>query len=827
MAKWGVDFYGLSRFGNDPSLVRSDFSVQPFKAVPTSYSSLSLTWQHPQAPTCTQIQLVRNSASTPAFESDGLVLFSQPAGGLLNFQDSTASPGFNYYSMFGWDSTNKIWVQSGDLIAILPMTWSYWYQMYNLLPAMYRDRDYISVPFLTADSGIADDIEVTTSVIQNTPPPLQRYFQLLGFQLDYTRTIIDSLLNTTNPLTCSGGLLPYIASQLGMPYEPQIGMARERLLLSNAIHLYKIKGSPQGISEFVSTLTGWGVLAITMGLNRLLDLDSSVMTAGLGNWALTASQAAVGAVPAINVGATITQIPNLLAVTTDPTVNIGFIPGAGFLWAYTNTGMRLTAGGAVGWLKATLAPIPINSFLGAPNAAGVAVGDITMQFQVWTPAAGTARQIVITLVGDNGTTLTTTIPTATAPGAWRTVTASFVCTTASGVNYYTPQVMVQGTGTNVALAANENVYMTFVGVYAADATDLTNAVTELGWAGPFDFPRDLKISLLPTRSNLIGNTLTFNRPATPAPPPGQGIDGWSGYSVPTDPTSTQLATLDEVFPSAVNGNGSMLVRSKGYAVTNIFGGGVSAVVAEPLPAGWILTTDWYNGGGTGYTTPRTWFNSGPGSNQWFVEEEGYFDVGLTSTNGQWFQNPVPVSSASMLTLLPTRNLYYTFSVYVQALQNDVASTTAYAGIWWHYTLNDGSMVSQITLGNPFTLTSTGYQRIYVTTAPPIFKDANGVSYFPDGMLSVVQFQGAPQYAGWLFNSAMLEPSPSLGTYFDSGQSAGTADYFNDVHGSSFFFPRRAPKMNRLNALLPYFVPIGATWTLLFTSTAPSYDPTTI
>ena len=155
----------------------------------------------------------------------------------------------------------------------------------------------------------------------NPTPPLQRFLSLLGFQMDFIRTELESLTSLNDALNCSGALLPLLAHQFGLPNEPEIGMQQERILISNAIHLYKIKGSPRGISEFVSILTSFPMAELAHhGYNVLLSRDDSVAETSIGTWQqYPPSYTKFPPTSPVNAtGMTLTQIPNLLVVPTTP-----------------------------------------------------------------------------------------------------------------------------------------------------------------------------------------------------------------------------------------------------------------------------------------------------------------------------------------------------------------------------------------------------------------------------------------------------------------------------------------------------------------------------
>ena len=459
MAVYGIDFFGVGHFGRDPALIRPDFSVEPFVSTPLDYGTLHLTWAQPPSSDCSMLQLVRNGHNLPQSVDDGLQLFD-PGGWsvttAVSFTDRWLGGGFYYYTMWGWSVSDQIWVRCSDLIGLVPLNWGYGYRLYNLLPSAYRDRDIILVDpynpwpvttmttrnytvqtgdtldsiaalFTTTVSNLAllNQIPTTTSLTvgqvllvqmggsADGQPPLQRYLNLVGFQLDFIRTELESLMSLNDAENCSGALLPLMAQQFGLAHEPEIGMQQERQLVQNAVHLYKLKGSPRGITEFCSIMTSYpSAVPVHHGYNNLLTLDDSVFADGIGTW--KAWPPPISRFTAItgNAGLTLLSNPNMLSgptavsgMSTNPLeLYPGFEPGPP---AYNSSGMQITGignnsisaenssfeGGTTGtWtaVGATLANVTLTSNPTNPAGAHALVLQSTTTSGMTIQLAGTA-----------------------------------------------------------------------------------------------------------------------------------------------------------------------------------------------------------------------------------------------------------------------------------------------------------------------------------------------------------------------------------------------------------------------------------------------------
>ena len=496
MAVYGVSFYSVGQFGPDPATVRPDFSVAPFTSMPLSYSSLYLKWNTPPSTDCAYLRLVRNPRNLPMDENDGFQVFdlsefadNPPAAPSNVFGDPKDSivvdamqhitdlylpQGFQYYTMFGWSLSENMWVRCTDLIALVPLNWGYGARLYNLLPMAYRDMDVVLVD------------QYNPWPVDGPTPPLQRYLQLIGFQFDFIRTELESLSSINDPLNCAGSLLPLFMQEFGLVHEPEMGMYQERLLVENAVHLYKLKGSPQGITEFVTTLSSYPSTQIAHhGYNELLVRDDGVMATSVGTWQTWPPTGTNFPAISNNTGVVLTQIPTLTAApynTTNPLETFTAFPT--FQQPYTNSGMQVLSGNAVTGDSASFSGGTVGNWRAGANttisfASGqvmqmhaVAAGNMTAtlynvtavtagqtynfsgQFQAAT--TGRAVSIAVQWLNASGGVISTSTAAAT------DTTASLV--TASATNVVAPAgaVNVNLVLTVTAAAANENHYVDYI-----------------------------------------------------------------------------------------------------------------------------------------------------------------------------------------------------------------------------------------------------------------------------------------------------------------------------------------------------------------------------
>jgi len=844
MGVYGIDFYGVGHFGLDPSTVRPDFSVAPFTFMPLDYATLHLQWQTPPSSDCAFLRLVRNPRNLPMDENDGFQVFDlsdfadnppeapsnvfgDPNDAIVvdsthHITDQYLSSGFQYYTMFGWSASQLIWVRCTDLIALVPLPWGYGTRLYNLLPMCYRDQDVVLVdPY-------------NPWPVDGAQPPLQRYLQLIGFQFDFLRTELESLMSINDAMNCSGALLPLMMQQFGLVHEPEMGMQQERMLVENATHLYKLKGSPQGITEFVTTLTSYPTTQLVHhGYNLLLVRDDGVMANSVGTWQ---NWPPVGSgFPSIGgaaTGQTFTQIPtvpgNPLTIysTNFPTFQV----------PYTNSGMRLQATGA-GDLYATTAKIPVTDFLSSTYSQG----HITFTIQIYSSVA---RTVWLSLWGDagTGTPFQIVAPTSFTETAnqWTQMTITGTISPYPGTtpgnpypqgpasySWIYPRIRVQGA------LANEAHYVTLCAVWPC-------LPRQVGVDTPvYDYPRDVKVLVQPTASNLLPNTLTsFSRvdPNT-GQPTRIGFDGLTSAIDPLHATANPTGTLiyrpysieDPADLVPVNGNAALGIDA-GPGATVWFGTVSSWSTPPPTPLGWFAPThDWFFGASQG-PMPRPWFDP---VYSWFITNQQWFGVGSAWNNGLWLPPPQqPTMTGNLLPFQVQAGQPFNFSIYAQYLTvQDPSNALMQLGFRWYFP--DGTWVETTTNAQ----ITQQYQRYSIAPSggafslgePPV-EAITGV--LPTTMFPFVRFPYAQQ-ARFLMNSAMLTPADPTVTwpppYMDaSSQSQSSGDFVLDpVSNASYLYPRRTPRIARLNEQMYRWLPMGSTYSITYASGAvtPPLDPT--
>lgn len=273
MSKYGLNRYNLSYYG-----IGDDYKYLTtyFVATPFNYGSIRLDWAKPGG-SWSDLVLVRNTLGFPVDPDDGeVVLISDNVASPLSAPDSGLREGIiYYYSLFVKDTTFSLWHKSGDASAISVKNFNTADFMWELIPTGMRSN--------TRD--LIDGAEEN--------PHLKEFISLLAFEYDIEKTQAYIMTPASNALRISHKFLPALMQQFGLDFEPSLGYQRSRSLVSNAIDIYRSKGSNRGISLFIKSFSGYDA-SVTPGINMMLDYNSSSFEESVGLW--TAVNSAISSV---------------------------------------------------------------------------------------------------------------------------------------------------------------------------------------------------------------------------------------------------------------------------------------------------------------------------------------------------------------------------------------------------------------------------------------------------------------------------------------------------------------------------------------------------
>ena len=215
--------------------------------------------------------LVKNTYGIPATSLDGIEIRRVRADNLGQYNDgwvaTVDSPlrgGYwYYYALYAKynDSGNVYWTKVGEASWLQVKNYGYPSRVWRMFPEHYRRLD-------------------STRPVTGT---LRRFCDVIGFELNYYRTWVESLGDLRDFSKMSAKLLPEAGHALGQPLEQAAGDKRMRVLLTNLLYLRKRKGTKEGIEGYLTALTGYQTRAYR-GLNLMPTSNETRAEFNTGAW---------------------------------------------------------------------------------------------------------------------------------------------------------------------------------------------------------------------------------------------------------------------------------------------------------------------------------------------------------------------------------------------------------------------------------------------------------------------------------------------------------------------------------------------------------------
>lgn len=200
------------------------------------------------------IEIVSSPTGEPVTVKDGDLVTRIKDNNSTNYKDNVrVSPGrWVYYSMF---------VQYSDFGTPTPITWyekvaSLYIQipkqlnsvenLWNRVPEYYRNLD-----------------------AQQDGNPLYNFLELFGWEMDRTRTLIDTIALSNDPELAVTPALQELAYETGLEFDPSIlGTTKARAVLQNIGYLRRRKGTNESITTYLSGITGAQVDYLQNGVSH-------------------------------------------------------------------------------------------------------------------------------------------------------------------------------------------------------------------------------------------------------------------------------------------------------------------------------------------------------------------------------------------------------------------------------------------------------------------------------------------------------------------------------------------------------------------------------
>ncbi len=272
MAKYGVNYYGSSKYG---ALAKLAYSVDPMSALALDFSRILISWQIPRG-TFTQVRLVRNQAGYPETSEDGVIVFEEQAteGNVsrAEFVDGEDNPndiplvtGRQTYYRFFIFTSEKVWRIAGSISTVLPKNHDAQKTFINMLPRVYTS------------------VEQSPFGAINTSSVLYNFIDGMLFTQEEFLTKLDLLRPKHTGLETPIEIIPLETANYGLTYEPTLPTKNQKRLVREALYMYYRKGTKLALETYCESLTGFAP-TIVVSKNLLLNVQDSTFYKGIGNW---------------------------------------------------------------------------------------------------------------------------------------------------------------------------------------------------------------------------------------------------------------------------------------------------------------------------------------------------------------------------------------------------------------------------------------------------------------------------------------------------------------------------------------------------------------
>lgn len=343
----GLDGSQLRTTGNDPAIRADNVAAAPisstafFAAAPLTYTDIDLNWSVETSIAWQEIWIVASTTGHPVTVLDGRVVTVVTSGDpFYNVIDSGLTPGtWYYYTLFVKinDGVNTYYQAIKQADALLPTEYKNTERLFRRIPEYYRITDL--------DLG----------------QPLRRFVDLVGYEMDYTQTLMDTVRDIRKLQTIPVPALAAVANMLGVgPEANGISESRLRYLVQNIMHLRLRKGTLGGVASYIAALTGYQAKVTQVNATRIdvsiyaqrVNLVKNPKFNTMVNW----SQVGFGSTTASGNVATHTSGPGLDTLTSNT-----FPVLAGREYAAGLQVNRLDAGNtismAIRWNGTTVVPL--------------------------------------------------------------------------------------------------------------------------------------------------------------------------------------------------------------------------------------------------------------------------------------------------------------------------------------------------------------------------------------------------------------------------------------------------------------------------------------
>lgn len=255
----------LQKNGNTDSALRSDqyvsfgtavsdentFSANIINADKITLSwglSFSLSASASGSPVPAELRVVASTTGEPITVKDGTQVYSSTRNDITSVDDIVrVSPGrWVYYSLFLKYSNfagSVYFERVATLYIQVPLSYNSINNLWARIPEYYRTID-----------------------AEQEGNPLYNFLELFGWELDRTRTLIETIPLSIDPDLAVTPALAALATQMGLETTIDVvGTTKVRNLLQNIGYIRRRKGTIESIAYYLSALTGCNITYDTTG----------------------------------------------------------------------------------------------------------------------------------------------------------------------------------------------------------------------------------------------------------------------------------------------------------------------------------------------------------------------------------------------------------------------------------------------------------------------------------------------------------------------------------------------------------------------------------
>jgi len=220
-----------------------------------------------------RIRLLRKQYSFPNNIDDGVVVLDETPPVSNYFIDFNIEEEVNYYyRLFLYDA--GMWIEYSTLKGSTFSCDTGFFQskLFSLLPHLYRNEDKKTLQKIFTKAFIATLIEYHYLLNDGTKSQgeLERFLRLFGLFLDEAKCFIDFMTVLWDVDNAPHQFLQYIASLVGVVFNFDLPIDRQRVEIREAVSTYKLKGTLQGITSHVQKITGFTTIVDEMTDNIMV-----------------------------------------------------------------------------------------------------------------------------------------------------------------------------------------------------------------------------------------------------------------------------------------------------------------------------------------------------------------------------------------------------------------------------------------------------------------------------------------------------------------------------------------------------------------------------